>query len=102
MGEPKPSEAQERWGEACSLPAGEREERGAAIRADLMAHVQQERALADGHAWAFPRTPELRAKLERWIEAERRCCSGLGFAVREDGERLWLEVTGLAPVQDQS
>ena len=61
-----------------------------------------ERALADGHAWAFPRTPELRAKLERWIEAERRCCSGLGFAVCEDGERLWLEVTGLAPVQDQS
>ncbi len=99
MSETRTSEVEKRWGDACSLPPVEREERAAAIRADLREQVQQERALSDGHAWAFPGTPELRAQLERWIEAERVCCSGLDFGLREDGERLWLEVTGQGPLR---
>jgi hypothetical protein len=99
MSETKTSEAEERWGDACSLPRDERGARGAAIRADLLGHVQQERELPDGHAWAFAGTAELRAKLEHWIEAERVCCSGLDFGLSEDGEHLWLEVTGQGPAR---
>jgi hypothetical protein len=83
--------------QACSLPDAEREARLATIRQQLLPRARSSDALPGGHAWEFPRTPELEHQLEELLVFERACCPGLGWQLQAtpEGDGLRLEVTGL-------
>jgi hypothetical protein len=77
---------------ACSLSAAELPTRQAEIRAlghDGLISVEQEEGRAVLH---FGPAAELRERINRFVEAERECCSFLHFRVEEeeDGRRLTI------------
>lgn len=78
---------------ACSLEGAELGERLAEIGA-LGGEALLESERRDGHEllW-FRADPEVRARLERVVEAERRCCAFLDFDLGEDGGRLRLTIS---------
>jgi len=90
-----------RIGDVCTLPGDAREQRMAFVREQLLPRARARRRSARGVAWTFPVEAGLRDALETWVEAERRCCGGLGFALHdvvEDGEAaLVVEVRGPEP-----
>src|SRR5262245_58364382 len=79
----------------CNLPAAERAERAAMIRAEILPRVRARRELFDGIAWDFESTPELVQRLEDWIALERECCASLDWRLESgDPNRLVLLVRG--------
>jgi len=82
----------------CSLSSAELEDRLEMIRKEILPHVRRTEHLPDGRAWEFGETPGMRAKLEQWVELERRCCGGLDWKLeRLPSGRLRLAVLGVEP-----
>ena len=82
----------------CSLSSAELEDRLAMIRREILPHVKRSEDLRSGRAWEFEETSALRAKLEQWVELERRCCGGLDWSLeRLPADRLRLTVLGVEP-----
>ena len=80
----------------CSLsPPALRERREDALRT-LRAQAREVREIAGGWSIRFAADDELLAELVRFIQAERKCCAFLRFAlVVTPGEGpVWLEMTG--------
>lgn len=80
----------------CALsPAALRERREGALRS-LRAQAQEVREITGGWSMRFAPEDELLAELVRFIQAERKCCAFLRFAVVvAPGEGpVWLEMTG--------
>lgn len=77
----------------CTLSAEALRERIAMIRSEILPHLKATRVLAGGRSLDFG--PELRERLEAWIELERRCCGGLVWKLeplpRAEGLRLTVE-----------
>lgn len=82
--------------EVCSLPRPTLEQRLALVRREFLPHVLRSQQLEDGVRWEFPDEPGQVTRLERLIELERACCSGISFAL-ERGEGLWLAIRGIDP-----
>ena len=83
----------------CTLPAVGLSERLAWIRREVLPHVLTREPLEGGLAFELRAAPELAARLDRWIELERECCSGLEFE-RVAGRRrghVRLEIRGIDP-----
>ncbi len=80
----------------CSLRSDALAARVETIRREILPHVLEREALADGIAWEFARRPDLRERLERFVEFERGCCGGLDFALveRPEADRLRLTIRG--------
>jgi len=79
----------------CSLSRAELEDRLAMIRKEILPHVKRTEDLPDGRAWEFEENPGMRAKLEQWVELERRCCGGLDWKLeRLPSNQLRLAVLG--------
>jgi hypothetical protein len=81
---------------SCRLSDDAFEARRATLRRQLAPHARFREALPDGVALGFEATPDLRAALDDLVAFERECCPGLGFALRERGGVLRLEVRGVA------
>ena len=82
----------------CSLSSAELEDRLEMIRKEILPHVKRSEDLPNGRAWEFEETPALRAKLEEWVELERRCCGGLDWSLeRLPANGLRLAVRGIEP-----
>jgi hypothetical protein len=81
---------------ACELTAAEIEERRQGLLPGLLAHAQEQIALADGYRWRFAPQSDLLAAVTKAIDLERQCCRFLRFAltVEPDAGPIWLEVTG--------
>ncbi|MBA3451401.1 MAG: rhodanese-like domain-containing protein [Chloroflexia bacterium] len=81
---------------ACSLEAGELAKRGAAIRRELFAAVEERRDLADGYAYRFPGSDELTDKLLAFAAAERTCCAffRIELAFEPGLGPIWLTLRG--------
>lgn len=81
---------------ACSLDAGSLARRRSELRDGVLAEAETVEPLAAGYRWRFRDTPDLVARLGAVIDAERRCCRFLRFAVTCDADlgRVVLEVTG--------
>lgn len=84
---------------ACSLEAAQLRERLAEIAA-LGEQALLGSESRDGREllW-FREAPEIRARLERVVEAERRCCAFLDLELAEDAGRLRLVIA--APPQGE-
>ena len=71
---------------ACSLSAAELPARQDQIRAlghDGLISIEQEPGRA---VLRFGAGAELRQRIDRFVEAERRCCAFLDFRVEDDGD----------------
>jgi hypothetical protein len=81
---------------ACTLDAHGRQDRLGWIRSEVLPHVREATALADGFAWECEAAG--RATVERWVALERECCGSVSWEVmlRRDGS-LRLEVRGDDP-----
>ena len=81
---------------ACTLTPTELQSRGAQLLPGLVARAIGRVPVTNGFRWAFAPTEGLLAELAHVIEAERRCCRFLRFAVaaEPDGGQISLEVTG--------
>ena len=82
---------------ACTLADEPLRRRLEMIRDEILPHVRPSEALREGIAWECDDEPEIRGKLERLVELERECCSGLDFDLRTRGGALRLEVRGIDP-----
>jgi hypothetical protein len=65
---------------ACSLDARELATRQNELRSSVFAEAQSVERLPNGYRWCF-RGSDLLARLGALIDAERRCCQFLQFAV---------------------
>jgi hypothetical protein len=84
--------------EICSLSDEEISTRSAELRdGGFFARVRGREKLDDGLALRFDDTPENREAVEEFAVFERKCCSGLDFAIREKPDALLLEIRGLDP-----
>jgi hypothetical protein len=81
----------------CTLSDEALAARRRALREELGPHVRGRTALADGVELRFDATPARRRQLEAFVDFERSCCPGLGFALREAGGSLHLAIHGLDP-----
>ena len=88
---------------ACTLTSAELQSRGAQLLPGLVAGAIArvpvsitKRDGTGGFRWAFAPRPGLLAEVAQVIDAERRCCRFLRFAVaaEPDGGPISLEVTG--------
>ena len=95
MSSPNPS-VRDALDGVCSLSDVSLEERLAWIGREILPHARTREVLPDGVRLAFPPDDALRAKLARWVELERACCSGPRFEL-EEGEGLELSVHGIDP-----
>jgi len=80
----------------CVLGTEEVEDRAALIRADLLPRIVRTRRAPGRVLWEFDNEPGMRAKLEEFVEFERRCCSGMTFDLgpATGDERLRLTIAG--------
>jgi hypothetical protein len=62
---------------SCTLPPDALRERLDWIRSEILPHAVASERLADGVAWELDDVPDLAAKLDRLVELERECCSGM-------------------------
>ncbi len=81
---------------ACTLTPAELHSRGAQLLPGLVARAIGRVPVTNGFRWAFAPTDGLLAEVGQVIDAERRCCRFLRFAVatEPDGGPISLEVTG--------
>ena len=81
---------------ACTLTSAELQSRGAQLLPGLVAGAIARVPVSNGFRWAFAPRPGLLAEVAQVIDAERRCCRFLRFAVaaEPDGGPISLEVTG--------
>jgi hypothetical protein len=81
---------------ACTLTPAELQSRGAQLLPGLVARATGRVQVTNGFRWAFAPTEALLAELAQVIDAERRCCPFLRFALvsEPDGGPISLEVTG--------
>ncbi len=77
---------------ACSLPAGEAEDRGGAWRA-VVAAATSSVPTAEGWRLHFHPDPELAERLAALAVAEQRCCPFFGFRIDVRQDVLELAVT---------
>src|SRR6478609_11785675 len=86
---------------ACKLVDAAFIARKEAIRATVLAHVQEVNELEDGYAFGFSDVSITGAKLLEFIEAERECCPFFTFELifePHDGPR-WLRLRGSAEIK---
>lgn len=81
---------------ACSLGAGELEQRVAAIgevgTSSLISHVVKD----DTHLLRFRANPPTRRQLEEIVAAETECCPFLALSLSEKGDELTLSIAAPA------
>ena len=81
---------------ACTLTSAELQSRGAQLLPGLVAGAIARVPVSNGFRWAFAPRAGLLAEVAQVIDAERRCCRFLRFAVaaEPDGGPISLEFTG--------
>jgi hypothetical protein len=84
---------------ACTLAPEELEDRLSAWRS-LRSEALLEERVGDGVAHAlFRRSEQTGQQLRALIEAEKRCCAFLEFALREEGDVIEVEIRAPAGVE---
>ena len=80
----------------CELTPAELAARREGLLPSLLALAQERVRLSNGFRWRFAPSTEFLDAAIRMIDAERRCCRFLKFAltVEPDEGDMWLEVTG--------
>jgi len=63
----------------CTLSSEELSERLGWIEREISPHVRSSEKRPTGFVWELEDTPEVAAKLERWIALERECCRDVAF-----------------------
>jgi hypothetical protein len=81
---------------ACSLDAGQLEERGREVINPLFQQVKEVVELSDGYSFAFPADKEVVHALMDFIVSERACCPFFTFTLRFEPphDAVWLSVSG--------
>jgi|SRR5687767_8446880 hypothetical protein len=81
---------------ACSLDGRAFASRESELRAGVLREAESFERLPDGARWRFRHTPDLFSRLGAVIDAERRCCRFLHFAVSAEPDlgMVTLDVTG--------
>ncbi len=81
---------------ACSLDARELAQRQADLRQGILARAISIETLPDGRRWRFRESDGLLSALGAVIDAERRCCRFLNFALTAEPDlgEVTLDVTG--------
>ena len=102
MTEDKPGGSSSDAAIACDLTALSTVERGRRRLLAMKIHAAAtgRRELADGYALRIARDKVSVRELEDWISLEGRCCPFLRFEPAQDGDELWLHLTGRAGVKE--
>ena len=81
---------------ACSLDGRELAQRQAELRRGVLAEAEAVTRLPAGYRWQFRNSDALLSRLGEVIDAERRCCRFLRFAISADPGlgAVTLEITG--------
>lgn len=81
---------------ACSLDSGAFAARQSELRASVLAEAAGVERLPNGYRWSFRDATDLFARLGAVIDAERRCCRFLTFALHADADlgMVTVEITG--------
>jgi hypothetical protein len=85
--------------DVCTLPPDAITERLAWIRTEIIPHALHSERLSNGVALELDNAPGVSEKLDRLVELERDCCSGIDFA-RVDAsvaDRVRFEIRGVDP-----
>ena len=87
---------------ACSLDGGALAGRQSELRTSVLAEAESVERLADGYRWRFREGGELFARLGPIIDAERRCCRFLRFAITAEPDlgTVTVDITGPAGTAD--
>lgn len=79
---------------ACSLDASDQRSRLADMAAVSHHALRAREAVPGGHRLTFAATGDVRARLQRIVDAEAACCAFLRFDLRPEGGELRLDITG--------
>ena len=87
---------------ACTLDGRALAGRQSELRASVLAEAESVQRLPDGYRWRFRDGRDLLARLGPIIDAERRCCRFLQFAIRADPDlgSITVDITGPAGTAD--
>ena len=87
---------------ACTLDGRALATRQSELRASVLAEAESVERLPDGYRWRFRAGRDLLARLGPIIDAERRCCRFLQFAIAADPDlgSVTVDVTGPAGTAD--
>ena len=87
---------------ACDLTAlsGAERERRRSLATKIHLTVAGRREIADGYALRLARDKVSAGELRDWISLEGRCCPFLRFARTQDGDDIWLHLTGRVGVKE--
>ena len=87
---------------ACSLDSRALGSRQSELRAGVLADATSVERLPDGYRWRFREGRDLLTRLGPVIDAERRCCRFLQFAIMADPDlgSVTVEITGPAGTAD--
>jgi hypothetical protein len=87
---------------ACSLSLGELFTRRKNLLPGIVAQADMRESVNRGYRWRFSSSSELITALASMINAERRCCQFLRFALEAEPEEgpVWLMVTGPEGTQE--
>ena len=79
---------------ACTLPTPDLRDRMKEIRTRLLPLVRTKRSIAGGFSFGLARTEANVKEAEAFVAFEQECCAFADFAVRIEGEFVWVEITG--------
>ena len=87
---------------ACSLDRQTLNRRQADLRAGVLAEAASVERLENGYRWQFHHASDLFERLGAVIDAERRCCRFLHFAIHADQDLglVTLDISGPAGTAD--
>lgn len=79
--------------DACNLSSEDFEARLEILQDQLLPHVLNRAALTDGYVFEFDSS--MREELEGLVAFEEQCCPDLHWNLRQEADRVHLEIRGL-------
>ena len=78
----------------CRLPSGDRAQRTADFRALFSAGIVERQRSLGGVRWTLRAQPGVEDESRRLAALEERCCDGITFEIRGDGDVVYWDITG--------
>lgn len=78
----------------CRLPPADRAQRTADFRSLFSEGIVERQRSARGVTWTLRARPGVEDESRRLAALEERCCDGITFAIRRDGDVVIWQITG--------
>jgi hypothetical protein len=78
----------------CRLPPADRAQRTADFRALFSGGIVERQRASQGVQWTLRAAPGVEEESRRLAALEERCCDGITFGIRRDGDLLHWDIAG--------